>query len=136
MKKDIPIHKVQDIAIVIVPREKHEDDPIELWDTYLINFKDESIKNILINSHGYGERNGNKIKTSTLRHFFDEIGPLSTVKIEPIQTTLFDLTHEYWVSFQYNNFMYDKKYVFVKGSLHEINFTDIPFISQKGVMIR
>jgi hypothetical protein len=32
--------------------------------------------------------------------------------------------------------MYDKKYVFVKGSISEENFTDIPFIDRKGVMIR
>ena len=132
MKKDIPQHKVQDLAIAIVPGEKDKD----LWDTYIINLKEEPIKSVLINSRGYGELEGEEIKTTVLRHFFEEIGPLQIEKIEPIQTKLFNIANEYWVSFQYEGYMYDKKYVFVKGSISEINFTRIPFINKKGVMIR
>ena len=132
MKKDIPQHKVQDLAIAIVPGDKDEN----LWDTYIINLKDEPIKSVLINSRGYGELEGEEIKTTVLRHFFEEIGPLQIAKIEPIQTKLFNIANEYWVSFQYDGYMYDKKYVFVKGSISEINFTPIPFINKKGVMIR
>jgi len=32
--------------------------------------------------------------------------------------------------------MYDKKYVFVKGSIDEMHFTTIPFLDRKGVMIK
>lgn len=137
MKKDIPNHKVEDLAIAIVPREEKIDDPAEdLWDSYIINLKDEKIKSVLITSQGYGELEGKEMKTTTLRHFFEEIGPLEILKIEPIQRKLFDLTNEYWVSFNFDGYMYDKKYVFVKGSISDINFTLIPFINQKGVMIR
>lgn len=132
MKKDIPNHKVQDLAIAVVP-------PIEdgdLWDVYIMNLKEEPINNVLINSKGYGELEGEKIETTTLRHFFEQIGPLQIEKIEPIQTRLFDIANEYWVSFQYDGYMYDKKYVFVKGSISKINFTVIPFLNKKGVMIR
>ena len=132
MKKDIPQHKVEDLAIAIVPGDKDEN----LWDTYIINLKDEPIKSVLINSRGYGELEGEEIKTTVLRHFFEEIGPLQIEKIEPIQTKLFNIANEYWVSFQYDGYMYDKKYVFVKGSISEINFTPIPFINKRGVMIR
>jgi hypothetical protein len=132
MKKDIPHHKVQDLAIAIVPGEKDD----SLWNTYIINLKDEPIKSVLINSRGYGEFEGEDIKTTVLRHFFEEIGPLQIEIIEPIQTKLFNITNEYWVSFQYDGYMYDKKYVFVKGSISEINFTLIPFINKRGVMIR
>jgi len=132
MKKDIPQLKVQDLAIAIVPGEEDEN----LWDTYVINLKDEPIKSVLINSRGYGELEGEEIKTTILKHFFEEIGPLQIEKIEPIQRKLFDIANEYWVSFQYDGYMYDKKYVFVKGSISEINFTLIPFINKRGVMIR
>ncbi len=132
MKKDIPQHKVQDLAIAVVPREVDD----ELWDVYIMNLKEEPIKNVLVNSKGYGELEGKEISTTILRHFFEQIGPLQIHKIEPIQTKLFDITNEYWVSFQYGGYMYDKKYVFVKGSISKINFTPIPFINQKGVMIR
>lgn len=135
MKKDIPIQKVEDLAIAIVPRldETTEED---LWDTFLINLKDESIKNVLISSTGYGEIEGEERKTTTLRHFFDEIGPLDIQLIEPIQKTLFDLTNEYWVSFTFDGYMYDKRYIFVRGSISQDNFTLIPFLNRKGVMIR
>jgi hypothetical protein len=131
MKKDIPILRVENIAIAVVPGD---DD--ELWNTYIINEKEESISNVLINSKGYGELNGDIVKTSVLRHFFEEIQPTSALMIEPIQTKLFDITNEYWVSFTLDNYMYDKKYVFVQGSISRENFTTIPFLGKKGVMIR
>ncbi|RMG83026.1 MAG: hypothetical protein D6714_10490 [Bacteroidetes bacterium] len=137
MKKDIPQHKVEDLAIAIIPREKGDTPEAEdLWDTYIINLRDAPIKNVLINSRGYGEINGEKMKTTILRHYFEEIGPLHIAKIEPIQTKLFQITNEYWVSFSFDGYMYDKKYVFVRGSISEENFTTIPFINKKGVMIR
>lgn len=131
MKKDIPKHKVEDLAIAIVPDEGEE-----MWSTYVINLKDEAIKSVLIASRGYGELNGERTETSTLRHFFESIGPLQIHKIEPIQPAVFELTNEYWVSFRYDGYMYDKKYVFVKGAIHEVNFTLIPFLNKMGVMIR
>jgi len=133
MKKDIPDLKVEDIALAIVPRN---DDDEELWDSYLINFKDTTIESVLINSKGYGVVDGEEVKTTVLRHFFEEVGPLRCILIEPIQTKLFDLTNEYWISFVQNDYMYDKKYVFVRGSISKDNFTTIPFINRKGVMIK
>ena len=131
MKKDIPNLKVEDLAIAIVPGNDEE-----LWDTYILNLKEEPITDVFINSQGYGKINGEEFKTTTLRHFFEKIGPLEILKIEPIQTTLFQLTNEYWVSFRYGGHMYDKKYVFVTGSINELLFTPIPFLRKKGVMIR
>ncbi len=133
MKKDIPQHKVEDIAIAIAPREGEED---EFWDAYLVNLKEDPITNVLISSNGYGEMSGEKMKTTTLRHFFEEIGPLCCILIEPVQTRLFGLTNEYWISFVQNDYMYDKKYVFVNGSIDASNFSTIPFLGRKGVMIR
>ncbi len=136
MKKDIPIHKVKDLAIAIVPREfSNQEDEIEVWDTYIINLKDEAITGVLISSKGYGEIDGENKRTTTLRHFFEEIGPKRAYPVEPIPTNLFGLTNEYWVSFMYNGHMYDKKYIFVIGSLASYNFTNVPLIEKKGVMI-
>ena len=136
MKKDIPDLKVEDMAIVVAPPEDYLTDA-ELWDAFVINLKDEAIQNVLIVSKGYGEdADGERRQTSTLRHFFEEIAPLALHKIEPIPRDLFWLAHEYWVSFSYGGQIYDKKYVFVPGSLDAINFTPIPFLDRKGVMIR
>lgn len=132
MKRDIPNLKVKDVAVAIVPREGDN----QLWDTYIINMKEKNIKNVLVNSRGYGEHKGDKVKTTILRHFFEEINPRSILKIEPIQVKLFGLTNEYWVSFSFDGHLYDKKYVFVRGSIDANNFTSIPFLDKKGVMIR
>ena len=135
MKKDIPNLKVEDLALAVLPREKSqlEDD---LWDIFIINLKQDAISSVLISSKGYGDIDGEKMRTTVLRHFFDEIGPHSYIKIEPIQKKLFSLTNEYWVSFVYNGHMYDKKYVFVKGSISSNNFTKVPIINRRGVMIK
>ena len=135
MKKDIPILKVEDLAVAVVPRENRSLEE-DLWDTFIINLKNESITSVLVSSKGYGDINGEKMRTTVLRHFFEEIGPQSYMTIEPIQRKLFGLTNEYWVSFVYNGHMYDKKYVFVKGSITSSNFTKIPLINRAGVMIK
>lgn len=137
MLKDIPQLKVEDLAIAIVPREGDDLEDVEsLWDVFLFNFSEEAILNVLVSSKGYGEIEGENRRTTVLRHFFEEVPALGFISIEPIQAKLFGLTNEYWVSFNQNEHMYDKNYVFVQGSIEPSNFTTIPFINRPGVMIR
>lgn len=136
MKKDIEIRKVEDLAIAIVPRQPDEEGFEEFWDAYIINLKDEPIRSVLVNAKGYGEVDGEMRRTSSMRYFWEIIGPLELEKIEPIHIGLFDIASEYWVSFSHDDYLYDKKYVFVQGSLESANFTEIPFLDRKGVMIR
>ena len=136
MKKDIPQYKVADLAIAIVPRVENGIPDNDLWDVFVLNMKEASIENVLVNSKGYGEMEGEPMRTTTLRHFFNEIGPKSAMLLEPIQTKLFDLANEFWISFSYDGYMYDKKYVFVRGSISEENFTSIPLLETRGVMIK
>lgn len=136
MRKDIPEYKVEELAIAILPRIENGVQDNEMWDVYLLNLKNYTIENVLINSRGYGELDGEQMKTTILRHFFNEVGPNQAHLIEPIQTKLFDIANEYWVSFTYDGYMYDKKYVFVRGSISEDNFTTIPVLERRGVMIK
>lgn len=136
MKKDILLRKVEDLAIAVVPRQAHEEDHEDFWDAWLINLKEEPIHAVIVNSTGYGLLDGEQRRTSTLRYFWETIEPKSAVKVEPIQKSVLGLANEYWVSFSYHNYLYDKKYVFVAGSLEEMNFTEIPLLQRKGVMIR
>lgn len=138
MKKDIPVIKVEDLAIAIVPPvDSSLADPNELWDVYIINLHEEKIRSVIVAARGYGELNGVPRETSTLRFFWEEIAPLDIHLIEPIQAALFQLANEYWVSFSLNDYLFDKKYVFVQGAVDEMNFTEIPFLNgRKGVMIR
>ncbi len=132
MKKDIPVHKVTDLAIAMVPGKEDKD----MWDCYLLNFYPKPLTGVLVSSRGYGELDEKPKKTTTLRHFFEEIESHCACLIEPIQTSLFELTNEYWVSFMLDNYMYDKKYVFVTGAISDEHFTTIPFLNCQGVMIR
>ena len=134
MIKDIPQPKVEDVALAVVPPTTEPD--TDLWDVYLLNLKDTPLQNVLIAAKGYGEMEGENRRTTVLRHFFPAIGPRQSVKIEPIAPDVFDLANEYWVSFTLEGHMYDKKYVFVKGSIHERYFTRIPLIDSMGVMIK
>lgn len=137
MKKDIPVRKVEQLAVAIIPRvDTNLKDETDLWDVFIINLKQAPIKNVFISSKGYGEIDNEQRKTTTLRHFFKEIPPESAVQIEPIQQVVFQLTNEYWVSFTYEDYMYDKRYVFVIDSITSQNFTTVPIIQRKGVMIR
>ncbi len=130
MKKDIDIRKVTDIAIAVVPTDE------EMWDVYLINLKSEPIRNILVSTKGYGTRYGEPVETNQMRYFIECAESMSAVKIEPIQTDLFDLANQYWISFQHDNFLFDKKYVFVAGSLNKDYFTRLPILDTLGIMIK
>ena len=132
MKKDIPIKKVTDIAIAIIPDEGDE----KFGSVYFINLKNKEIKNVFINSRGYGEIDGERVETSKLRYFYELIGAEMAVKVELINTRLFQLANEYWISFNLDGFMYDKKFVFVPGSITEEHFTTVPILNKKGIMIK
>jgi hypothetical protein len=136
MIKDIPLRKVEDLIIALAPRHPEEEDAEVFWDSYLINLKDEPIRSVIVNATGYGELEGEQRRTSTLRYFWESIGPLEVQRIEPVQIALLGMASEYWVSFSHKNYLYDKKYVFVPGTLEEVYFTDIPFLDKRGVMIR
>ena len=134
MKKDIVPPIVKEIAVAVI-EEKNDLGETE-WNAYLINLKKEKIEGVLVTSQGYGTYNGEDVKTSTLRHFLDELSPSSYKKIEPVVENLFGLNNEYWVSFYIGKVMYDKKYIFLPETIKEENYILIPHINKKGVMIK
>ncbi|GAA4313146.1 hypothetical protein GCM10023149_08780 [Mucilaginibacter gynuensis] len=82
MIKDLPDNTVQDIAVgVALESESIES---KVWYVYLINLKKEAIENVLITSKGYGEKDGEQVKTSTLRHMFPRVEAGAFKIIEPI----------------------------------------------------
>ena len=133
MLKDIPKLEVHDLVLAIAPTETIDD---EIWSVYLINLKDEPIKNILAVSKGYGEIDGEVRKTSTLRYFFEEIPALEVQPVESIQASLFNMTNEYMVSYSFEGQLYDKTFTFEPGSIDLRNFQKIPFVEMPGVMQR
>ncbi len=136
MIKDIPFLKVADLAMAMVPRMVFEEDHEDFWDAYLLNLKDEPIFSVIVNSSGYGELEGEPRRTTSLRYFWERIEAQTAVRVEPVYKAVFGLTNEYWVSFLYREYLYDKQYMFVPGSLDERHFCDIPLLRRRGVMIR
>jgi hypothetical protein len=135
MLKDIPQLPVENIIIAIV-QEEHDETHEQVWNVYIINLYDAKIEGVLVSSHGYGSHEGRDVKTSTLRHFIGDIDLNDYARIEPIMINLFGLNNEYWVSFYLDNKMYDKKYIFLPESIKKENFTTIPVLNKRGVMIR
>jgi hypothetical protein len=133
MKRDIQFRPVEYMGIAIVKSDIVDD---VLWDVYLFNFQDITIRNVLVASRGYGHIGDNEVETTTLRHFYDDIKALEYVKIEPLHQDLFTINNEYWVSFQANDYLYDKKFVIEPNSVKEEAFTLIPFLNKLGVMFQ
>src|ERR1700744_2810497 len=97
MIKDLPDNTVKDIAIAVALEKESVESKI--WYVYLINLKNEPIENVLITSKGYGEKDGQQVKTSTLRHMFEVVDPQSFKLIEPIDEQTFGLNNEYFLSY-------------------------------------
>ena len=70
-----------------------------------------------------------------MRHFLDKLGPKSWARIERIVEDVFGLNNQYWISFYLNGQIYDKKYIFLPESIHEENFTHLPLMDNRGLMI-
>src|SRR5476651_504852 len=134
MKKDLPENKVEDIAIAVALEK--ESSEYKTWYVYLINLKKVPIENVLITSKGYGEKNGENVKTSTLRHMFPVVEGGAFKLIEPIDEETFGLSNEFWLSYYIGTEIYDKKFIFLPESIVELNFIKLPVVNKVGVMIR
>ena len=135
MKKDIEIPEVRDVHIAAVKEINEELE--EVWNVYIINQQPRPLEKVLIASTGYKtDLVGNqKERSSTLRHFFEEIPSHSVQKIEPIVEEVFHLNNEYFVTFFSPEGLHEKKFIFLSESIQESNFTEVPLLRKKGVLI-
>lgn len=135
MKKDINPPTVKDVAVAIVKDKNDEGE--DIWNAYIINYKNEAINEVLVTSKGYlTDIKGNETKTSTLRHAMGILEPNDFAIIEPIMENVFALHNEYWVSFFSDKGLLDKKFVFLAETIKDENLIDIPVLNKKGVMIK
>jgi hypothetical protein len=133
MKKDLPENLVEDISIAVVLESETPESKV--WNVYLVNLKDIAIETVLITSKGYGLKNGESVKTSTLRHKIEKIETKSFVKIEAIDEEVFGLNNEFWLSYYIGREIFDKKFIFLPESISESNFIRIPLVNKPGVMV-
>ncbi len=135
MKKDINPSVIKDVAVAVI-KEQNELAQDE-WNVYLINLQDRDLEQVLVSSKGYLKlETGEETKTTLLRHGLGNVKAQSFVKIEPIMENLFGIHNEYWVSFFQDNELLDKKYIFLAETIKEENFTTIPLIKKKGILIK
>ncbi|MBC7921506.1 MAG: hypothetical protein H7Z75_10525 [Ferruginibacter sp.] len=137
MKKDIPFLPVEGVQVAVA-REKNGADAYE-WRVFLINRNDAPLTNVLVTAKGYGTQpeslpGADRQQTSTLRHFFARIEPLGFALVELIDPAVFHLYSEYWVSYYRNEQVYDKKFIFVPGSIAEENLMPIAPLGMEGVL--
>lgn len=135
MLKDIDFRKVQDTAMAVVQEKVAGAEGGQAWNAYLINTGKDVLKSILVSSKGYGEINGQPVKTSQLRQFVEQMQPGSFFKVEEIREELLPLNNEFWVSFSKGDYLFDKKYVFVTEAIREENLVNIPHLDKPGVLI-
>ncbi|TVR79741.1 MAG: hypothetical protein EA412_05765 [Chitinophagaceae bacterium] len=134
MLKDIDFKKVNNVAMAVVPQDEIDGKPT--WKVYLMNLKKKPILGVIINSKGYGKVNEKSVETSRLRQMFDKVEASSYVEVELLYDELTALTNEFWVSFWENDFMYDKKFVFVTESITNKHLTELPLLDEKGILIK
>ncbi len=133
MKKDIAFPEVKNVAIAITRESEDANDSV--WSVFLINLNDFPLRSVFITSRGYGQLNDEARVTSKLRWFFEEIAAKEAVRVEAIVEEVFGLHNEYWVSYFVDGQVYDKRFIFLAESIHDTNFTQIPLLNMRGVMI-
>lgn len=132
MKKDIETPEVKNVTLAVV-REKNILNQDE-WKVFIINNNTYPIENTLVASQGYGEKEGEQQRTSTLRHFLETVPAEGFAMVEPIDPSLFHLNNEYWVSYYVDTQIYDRRFVFVPDSICEKNLTFIKVLEMEGVL--
>lgn len=134
MIKDINFDKVTEVALAVVPET--DSDKTALWKAYLVNYSEEPLTNVLIASEGYGKKEGKAVKTSRLRHFYENIPAKSFEFLEVLPKNLTGLSNQFWISFRQNEQVYDRKYVFVAESIVTENMVHVPLLDKEGVVIK
>ena len=133
MKKDIQIPEVTDVFMAVV-KEYNKEFQCEDWNAYLINNKDVDIEMVLIVSKGYDE--DELIETSVMRHKIQNLPTKSFAKVELLQGDVLKLANFFNVTFFEGNKMFDKKYLFEKGTLKEGALRTIPLLNKRGILVK
>ena len=133
MKTDIQIPEVTEVFMAIV-KEYNDIFQCEDWNAYLINNKETALEMVLIVSKGYDE--DRLIETSLIRHKIEILPSKSFAKIELLQEDVLKLSNFFNVTFFEGNTMFDKKYLFEKGTVKEGALRMIPLLNKKGILVK
>lgn len=133
MKKDIEIPEVTEVLMAIV-KEYNEEFQCDDWNAYIINNKDVDLEMVLIVSKGYDE--DKLIETAILRHKIEKLPANSFAKVELLQEDVLKLSNFFNVTFFEGSQMFDKKYLFEKGTIKEGNLRMISMLNKRGILVK
>lgn len=132
MLKDIDFTRKEFVAVALAKNNVDDD----MWVAYLLNLGDENLNTVMVSSRGYGEVDGMKKETATLRWMLGEIVAQSICVIEEIPDDVIQLNNEFLISFFLGNQLLDKKIIFLAESCTEEFMIDLPLLNKKGILIR
>jgi len=131
VKKDIEIPVVKDVYLAII-HEWNEEFLSKDWNVYIINDKEVQLDMVMAVSKGFdGDR-----KTSTMRHGIGVVASKSFEKIEVVQEEVLALNNEFFVTFYAEDKLYEKRFLFEKGTVAENKLTSIAIIEKEGVLAK
>lgn len=130
MLKDIPQLKATGIAMAVI-RDEEEDE----WVAYILNLKENPVQKLMITSKGYGEIDGKKKETSQLRYYVENMEARNYYRLELISEEVLVLNNEFMIIYYDGDHMYDRKFIFLPDSIRPENFTSIPILNKKGILI-
>ena len=133
MKKDIQIPEVTNVFMAVV-KEYNNEFQCDDWNAYIINNKEVNLEMVLIVSKGYDE--DKLIETSVMRHKIQNLPAKSFAKVELLQGDVLKLANFFNVTFFEGNQMFDKKYLFEKGTITESALRTIPLLNKRGILIK
>ncbi|MFI5222432.1 MAG: hypothetical protein ACHQK8_08910 [Bacteroidia bacterium] len=134
MLKDITEYKAEGVGVAVVQEWDDKIDDV-VYNVYVLNFKKKPIEAVLVMSKGFGLIDGEERRTSTLRHFLDNIEAGTFCKIEPIPYDLFIMNNEYLLTYFFEGHLYEKNYLFESNTIHPDNFKQVPILNKPGILL-
>jgi hypothetical protein len=133
MKKDIQLSEVTNVFMAVV-KEYNSAFQCNDLNAYIINNKDVDLETVLIVSKGYDE--DKLIETAVLRHKIENLPAKSYAKVELLQEDVLKLSNFFNVTFFEGNQLFDKKYLFEKGTIKESSLRMLPLLKKRGILVK
>jgi hypothetical protein len=133
LKADIEIPEVKNVHVVAI--SQWNDDFLEnSWYAYLINDTNQKLEMAMVVATAFGEINGEERKSATLRHAFSEVLPYTSVRIELLENNILQLNNTFSLSYFLSGKLYDKQFTFVANSIAKENITELPLLTDLGII--
>ncbi len=135
MKQDIIIPEVENVFLAAL-HQWNDDFMEKMWTVYLVNDSDFDLDGVMVVSKAFGTIDREMKKTSLLRHAFQHIPAVSTIKVELIEKSVLALNNEFMLTYFIGNTLYDKKFFFKKNFFEELPTEEVPILFEEGIIIR